>query len=96
MITLPKSNIGRGLFYFCMQFSSYAILVANGRAYMQGSYFWTATTDLIFATQNFFFIRKLAKDSNEELHGPSLIGYVLGGVLGSLFAIWVTKYVYGQ
>jgi hypothetical protein len=38
----------------------------------------------------------MMKDSGDELHGPSLAGYVIGGTLGSLFSIWITKIVYGQ
>jgi hypothetical protein len=94
----PKTNFGRFWFYYLIQFVSYAILVANGRAYMLGSYFWTAVTDTLFATMNFVVARviyKDMKDSNDQLHGWSLLAYVVGGTSGSLFAIWVTKHLYG-
>lgn len=92
----PVSHFGRFAFYFVMQFISYALVVANGRAYVQGSYAWTAVTDGMIAFQNFVVFRKFIKDSGEEIHGPSLLGYVLGGISGSLVAIWVTKAIYGQ
>lgn len=92
----PTSNFGKFAFYFVMQFVSYALVVANGRAYVLGSYGWTALTDGLIAFQNFIVIRRFIKDSGDEIHGPSLIGYVSGGVCGSLFAIWITKMVYGQ
>jgi len=93
---LPTSNVGRFFFYFCVQFCSYALLVANGRAYVQGLYMWTAVTDASIAAMNFLVIRKMAKESQDDLHGPSFAGYVIGGTLGSLFSIWITKMVYGQ
>jgi hypothetical protein len=79
-----------------MQFVSYALLVANGRAYVLGSYLWTAITDTLIATMSFVVMRKMVKDSQDDLHGPSLFGYVIGGTLGSLFSIWITKILYGQ
>lgn len=92
----PTSHFGRFAFYFAMQFVSYALVVANGRAYVQGSYTWTAVTDGMIAFQNFVVFRRFIKDTGDAIHGPSLIGYVLGGISGSLFAIWVTKAIYGQ
>ncbi len=93
---MPISSIGRFWFYFCVQFTSYALVVANGRAYVLGDYMWTAVTDASIAALNFIVLRKMVKDSGEELHGPSLAGYVIGGTLGSLAAIYITKIVYGQ
>lgn len=75
---------------------SYALLVANGRAYVQGSYSWTAVTDALIATMNFIVFRKMVKDSNDDIHGPTLFGYVIGGTCGSLFSIWITKIIYGH
>jgi hypothetical protein len=93
---MPTSNVGRFFFYFCAQFTSYALVVANGRAFVIGYYGWTAITDASIAALNFIVLRKMMKDSGDELHGPSLAGYVIGGTLGSLFSIWITKIVYGQ
>jgi len=93
---MPTSNWGRFSFYYLVQFTSYALVVANGRAYVLGDYIWTAVTDSLIAALNFIVLRKMVKDSNEDLHGPSLSGYVIGGTMGSLFAIWITKMVYGQ
>lgn len=83
-------------FYFCVQFISYALVVANGRAYVQGSYLWTAVTDTLIGAQNFLVMRKFVKDSGDSLHGASLAGYVLGGTLGSLVSIALTKVIYGE
>jgi len=93
---LPTSNVGRFFFYFVIQFIIYGLLVANGRAYVQGLYMWTAITDASIAAMNFLVTRRLAKESQDDLHGPSFAGYVLGGTIGSLFSIWITKMGYGQ
>jgi len=95
-MNLPTSNTGRFFFYFSVQFLVYGLVVANGRAYVQGLYAWTAVTDALIAAVNFLVVRKMAKESQDDLHGPSFIGYVLGGTMGSLFSIWITKMVYGQ
>jgi hypothetical protein len=71
-------------------------MVANGRAYMKGLYAWTALTDALIATIGFVVVRRIAKESSDSLHGPTLFGYVSGGTLGSLFAIWLTKLLYGS
>ncbi len=94
---MPTSNTGKFWFYFIVQFTSYALIVANGRAYVLGSYLWTAITDALIATLNFVVLRKMMKDSkDDDIHGPSIFGYVIGGTLGYLFSIWITKIVYGQ
>lgn len=93
---MPTSHIGRFWFYFVVQFISYGLVVANGRAYVQANYGWTAITDASIAALNFVVLRKMVKDSEDDLHGPSLAGYVIGGTLGSLFSIFVTKWLYGQ
>jgi len=94
-VKFPTSNVGRFFFYFLVQFISYGLIVANGRAYVQGSYVWTGITDSLIALLNYVVLRKIMKDAGEDLHGPSLAGYVLGGTSGSLVFIWLTKLVYG-
>ena len=97
-VKAPKTDFQKFVFYFLIQFVSYAILVANGRAYMLGSYLYTIITDACFTTMNFVVLRAImkdVKDSNDELHGWSFAGYVLGGTSGSVAAIWITKHLYG-
>lgn len=92
---VPKSNVGQFFFFALTTFISYFILVANTRAFTQGSYTWTAITDGVFTAQSFV----VAKLSIENEGGRSLAagaGATIGGTAGSLFAIWCTKHVYGQ
>lgn len=73
---------------------SYFLFVANGRAYTQGNYTWTAITDALYAAQSFFLIRRLVKE--EANNAWAFAGYVIGGTLGSLLSIAVTKHIYGR
>lgn len=73
---------------------SYFLFVANGRAYTQGHYGWTAITDGLYAAQSFFLLRRLVKD--EANNAWSFAGYVFGGVAGSLLSIYVTTRIYGR
>jgi hypothetical protein len=68
-------------------------MVANGRAYVQGLYGWTAVTDFTIATIGFCVVRKMVK---EDFHLASILGWSIGGTCGSLFAIFITKMVYGN
>ena len=90
---LPTSNLGRFSLFFSTQFAIYALLVANVRAYTQVRYVWTAGTDVVFATLNFFVTQAIAKQETGDK--ISWVAYVLGGTSGSLAAIWVTVRLYG-
>lgn len=94
-IKTPKTNLGQFLFFFCIQCLSYFLIVANTRAYTQGNYFWTAITDTFFAAQSFVSIKVLvSQEDNKGLWAG--LGYTIGGTIGSLFSIWVTKHILGQ
>lgn len=73
---------------------SYFLFVANGRAYTQGHYAWTAVTDGLYAAQSFFLLRRLVKE--DANNAWSFAGYVFGGVAGSLISIYVTTRLYGH
>lgn len=79
--------------FFAVQCVQYFLITANYRAIAQGSYAWTAGTDFMFAGINFMLIKKIA-DSDKNRWAWA--GYTLGGVVGSLGAIYLTKLVYGK
>lgn len=83
------------LFWFCAEFFIYAMVVANGRAYNQAHYGWTMGTDMIISGFNFWFAVKFIEGKDNRTW-PALLGCVLGGGTGSLFAIWLTVKVYGS
>lgn len=82
-------------FWFWVEFISFMLVVANGRAYVQGNYGWTIATDMIIQLQIFIIGKKFIADA-ERLGFWACAGSVLGGGLGSCFAIFVTKMVYGK
>ena len=92
--SVPKSSYGQFWFFFLTQFVSYFTIVANTRAYTQGNYAWTAITDAFFAAQNFIMIRIISRQTDNHGLWPGL-GYTIGGTVGSLISIWVTKRLYG-
>ena len=75
-----------------IQTLSYGLLVINYRAVAQAHYFWSALSDFAIATLSYFVIKRIATSDN-TLH--QWLGYALGGVVGSLFGIWISKVMLG-
>ena len=46
-----------------------------------------AITDVLFASINYFVIKRIAKDDDSIY---SFLGYTCGSMLGSLFGTWVS------
>lgn len=84
----PVSRLRQFSFFFALQLCSYFLVVANTRAFVRGSYAWTAATDLLFASSNFLILRRI-KDEPVGLWAG--LGYVLGGTIGSLLSILATS-----
>lgn len=82
-------------FWFAAQFVLYALVVANGRAYVQANYPATFASDMLIAAFNFWFAVKFIEGKDNRTRW-ALLGVVLGGGSGSLAAIAVTKWLYGQ
>ena len=76
------------------EFFSFFLVVVNTRAYTKGLYFWTFATDAFFITQA-FFVAKWMVEVRQARGMTAYFGFLFGGTLGSLFAIWVTKHLYG-
>jgi hypothetical protein len=82
-------------FWFAAEFIQFALLVANGRAYVQGNYLWTLTTDMLISGFNFGVAVKFIENKDNR-SWPAMLGCVCGGGTGSCLGIFVTKWVYGQ
>lgn len=83
-------------FWFGVEFLSFALIVANGRAYNQGNYTWTFITDFIINVNSFIVGAKFAREAvNDKVDWQAVLGGGFGGACGSLFAIWFTKIIYG-
>jgi hypothetical protein len=79
------------LFYFTMAFQ-YCLLVINFRTVAHGSYIGTATTDLILAFNGFYLTKWIGESKGKK----ELAGYVLGGVSGSMIALWLSIHILHQ
>ena len=82
------SKVKDALILFIIQIANYSLLVINYRAVAQAHYFWSALSDFACATFSFFVIKKIATSDN-TFHG--WLGYALGGVVGSVLGIWISK-----
>jgi hypothetical protein len=78
---------------FFIQIVSYSLLCINFRAVAQAHYVQAAISDFTIATLGYLVIKKLANSDN-SLH--QWLGYSLGGVVGSVLGIWLSKILLGQ
>ena len=96
----PKSQAGLFVFFFLTEFVSSFVIVANTRAFTEGSYLWTAITDTFFASQCWIvglIFARFSMDKGAEGKGVwAGAGYVIGATGGSLFSIFITKLLYGK
>lgn len=90
-----KTKLLRFGFWFGAEFVLYALIVANGRAFVQANYLWTVMTDMLISAFNFGFAVKFLNDK-ENQDRWSLAGCVLGGACGSVCSIALTKVLYGS
>lgn len=82
-------------FWFLAEFTLYALIVANGRAYTHALYVPTVLSDGLIQAFNFFVGVKFIEGKDNRTK-PALFGSILGGMCGSAFSILVTTRVYGQ
>lgn len=80
------------LILFLTQVLMYTILCINYRAVAKGDYLQSAVSDFMIASASFFVIKRIAKEEKEgdNAFWPWL-GYALGGVVGSILGIWISK-----
>lgn len=75
-----------------VQLLVYFLFSVNARALAQGRKGWTFGSDLVYAAVSYYVIRKVAK--NESSWGQ--LGFVVGGAFGSVLAIYLTRWIFGQ
>jgi predicted neutral ceramidase superfamily lipid hydrolase len=78
------------LIIFFSQFFIYFLVILNTRAYTKDNYVLTGVSDLLFASLQFFVIKKISKDESNK----SFLPYVLGGLVGSLTSMYISKYAF--
>lgn len=81
-------------FWFAAEFVLYALIVANGRAFNQALYGATVASDMMISAFNFWFAVKFIEGKDNRTW-PALTGCVLGGGMGSVVSIYITKVLYG-
>jgi len=80
------------LYFFCVQFLSYGFLCWNYRAVAQARMAHIVASDICCAVVSFSLIRHVAAAKSRW----AAIGYVAGGVAGSVFSVWLTMDVFGK
>jgi len=75
-----------------VQLFIYFLYSVNARALAQGRTQWTFWSDLVYATVSYYIIRFVAENKNRW----GQAGYVLGGAWGSVLAIHLTRWLFGQ
>lgn len=90
----PKTKIGQFCLMFMAEFICFFILVANTKAYTHNNYTWTAITDMLFSLQSFTMSKIMIDDPNGRSWWAGA-GFTLGGMCGSLVAIFVTSHYLG-
>ena len=88
-------NIKAFCLMFAIQFIQYCICSISYRAMAQARYGATFVTDVVFGLNSFFIVKKIAQEE-KETQTAAAFGYTLGGALGSLLAIWLTKRMFGS
>jgi hypothetical protein len=83
------------LYGFCDQFLYFFVVCANFRAVAIGLKAATAGTDVLITVQA-FVSKKLAIDKEEARTWWVGAGEAVGGGLGSILSISVTKHIFGQ
>ena len=86
-------KLKEALLMFLIQIVSYSLLCINFRAVAQADYIQASISDFTIATLGYFVIKKLANTDN-SLH--QWLGYSLGGVVGSLLGIYISKILLGS
>lgn len=75
---------------FVVQFFQYFIATFNIRACAQANYMATLTTDLLLAGNSFFIIKRVAESKSKY----GVVGYILGGALGSQAGILASLFIF--
>lgn len=77
--------------FFGVQCLSYGMLCWNYRSVAQAWYASIFVSDLACAAITFSLIKHVAGTKSKVAQA----GYILGGAVGSVIAVWLTKQVYG-
>jgi hypothetical protein len=94
MIKIPQKYLN-AIELGVMQFFSWGISTISWRAVAQANIMASVITDTSLATLNFFVIKKMMKNKDEETL-LAWFGYTVGGVLGTIVGVYSSIYLLGK
>ena len=94
-LKMPSTPLGQFVYGFCDQFLYFFIVCANFRAVAIGLKCATAGTDVLITAQA-FISKKFAIDKEEARTWWIGLGETVGGGLGSILSIVITKKIFGR
>lgn len=77
---------------FAVQFINYFLLTFNYRSIAQVRYTATFVTDVCISALTFLSIQRVARATTRW----EQVGYVIGGSVGALCALWISTFVFGK
>ena len=77
--------------FFGFQFISYALVCWNFRAISQAWYGSLVISDIAISINGYFLVKRIVEARSKT----AICGYALGGACGSIFAVWLTRAVFG-
>lgn len=80
------------VFFFSVQCLSYGMLCWNYRSVAQAWFGSIFVSDLCCAAITFSLIKHVAGTKSKVAQA----GYILGGAIGSVIAVWLTRIIYGK
>ncbi len=80
--------------FFVLQYAVCGLVIWNIRAASRANIPNTIVSDLLFSLVNFTVVRKIASDTGGSKW--AMAGYTLGNILGSVSAIYGTRYFCGS
>lgn len=87
-------NIKNFFILFGLQLWNYSVATMSWRAVAQANYLSSVIIDTIYGAAAFFIIKRVANQEDRSYWG--FIGYSLGGGLGTVTGIWLSKQILGQ
>lgn len=90
--TKPRPPLQVFCLFFLVQCLSYGMLCWNYRAVAQARFVSIFVSDLACAFIGFSLIKYVAGTKS----GVARAGYVLGGAIGSVISVYITKVIFGQ
>lgn len=94
-LKVPTTRVGQVLFFGTFEMVSFFVLCACNRAQAQGRYGWTFAASFVFSLQGFAIGKLMVDDENARTWWAGF-GMALGGAIGDVLSIWITKYLWGQ